>query len=148
LRGGSFGFGGGSDCSPGRLGQPITFGDERFSNHGHTTLVLDRVSLRHPLHMRLVGSFAVPGIGLAGVGLGFPPTYPGLPPSWKHRQGVHGFRLAPGKSFNMVLGVVSTGLAPARSLGMLIYYHDPAGKYVAVDRFAMIIAVGKSECSQ
>jgi len=108
--------------------------------------VLDRVGLRDPRHVRLVGSFAVPGIGLAGVGLGFPPTYSGLPPSWKHRQRVHGFRLAPGKLFNMVLGVASTGLAPARSPGMVIYYHDPAGRYVVVDHFAMIIAVGRREC--
>jgi hypothetical protein len=147
LRGGAFGYsGGGSDCSPGRLGQPVSFGDERFSNHGHTTLVLDRVGLRHPRHVRLVGSFAVPGVGLAGVGLGFPPTYSGLPPSWKHRQRVYGLRLAPGKSFNMVLGVVSTGGRPARSPGMAIYYHDQAGRYVAVDHFAMIIAVGRREC--
>src|SRR5437660_7999267 len=48
LRGGSFGFGGGSDCAPARVGHPITFGDERFTNHGRTTLVLDHVGLRHP----------------------------------------------------------------------------------------------------
>ena len=107
--------------------------------------MLDRVGLRDPRHVRLVGSFAVPGIGLAGVGLGFPPTYSGLPPSWKHRQRVHGFRLAPGKLFNMVLGVASTGLAPARSPGMVIYYHDPAGRYVAVDRFAMVIGAGRCQ---
>jgi hypothetical protein len=142
LRGGSFGFGGGSDCAPARVGHPITFGDERFTNHGHTTLVLDRVGLRHPSQVRLVGSYAVPGTYLVGVAH-WPPRYAGIPPSWKHRQLVHGFRLAPGKSFNMALGVSATGGPLARSPGMVIYYHDPAGRYVVVDHFAMIIAVGR-----
>jgi hypothetical protein len=147
LRGGAFGsIAGGSDCSPGRVGEGITFGDERFTNRSHATLVLDRVGLRHPHHVRLIGSFAVPGAGLAGVGRGFPPTYSGLPPTWKHRQRVHGFRLAPGKSFNMVIGLAATGAPPARSPGMAIYYHDPAGSYVADDQFAMIIAVGGRQC--
>jgi len=147
LSGGAFGsISGGSDCSPGRVGQPVTFGDERFTNHGHATLVLDRVGLRHPLHVRLVGSYAVPGMGLVGVGLGFPPTYSGLPSTWKHRQPVHAFRLAAGKSFDMALGVAATGGPPARSPGMVIYYHDPAGSYVADDHFAMIIAVGRRQC--
>jgi hypothetical protein len=35
---------------------------------------------------------------------------------------------------------------PARSPGMANYYHDLAGRYVAVDHLAMIIAVGRSEC--
>lgn len=144
--GGVFGYAGGSDCSPGRVGEPITFGDENFTNHGHTTLVLDRVGLRHPLHVRLIGSFAVPGTSGAGVGLGFPPRYSGLPRAWKHRQRVRGFRLPPGKSFNMVLGVAATGGRPARSPGMVIYYHDPAGRYVVVDHFEMVIAVNGRKC--
>ena len=109
--------------------------------------MLDRVGLRHPRHVRLVGSYAVPGVGLAGVGRGFPPRYSGLPPTWKHRQPVHGFHLAPGKSFNMVLGVVAaTGTPCARSPGMVIYYHDSAGSYVVDDHFAMSIAVGRRQC--
>jgi hypothetical protein len=148
LRGGPFGGpSGGADGADARVGQPVTFGDERFTNHGHTTVVLDRVALRHPRHVRLIGSYAVPGVGLAGVGRGWPPRYSGLPPTWKYRQPVHGFRLAPGKSFNMVLGVVAAAGTPcARSPGMVIYYHDSAGSYVADDHFAMIIAVGRREC--
>lgn len=149
LRGGPFGAPspGGSSCAGARVGEPETFGDERFTNHGHTTVVLDRVGLRHPYNMRLIGSYAVPGAGqLVGVARGFPPRYSGIPPAWKHRQQVHGFRLAPGKSFNMVLGVEATGAPRVRSPGMVIYYHDPAGSYVIDDRFAMIIAVGGRQC--
>jgi hypothetical protein len=147
LRGGVFGSAtGGFDCSPGRVRKPVTFGDETFRNHGHSTVVLDRVGLRRPRNVHLVGSYAVPGVQGAGVSRTFPPRYSGLPPAWKHRQRVHGFRLAPGKTFNMVLGVAATGGPPARSPGMVIYYHDPAGRYVAVDHFAMIIADGSREC--
>jgi hypothetical protein len=148
LRGGPFGASspGGAACGGARTGQPVAFGDERFTNHGHATLVLDRVSLRHPRNVRLVGSFAVPGTRMIGVAL-WPPMYRGIPPAWKHRQQVHGFRLAPGKTFNMVLGVVATGGPPARSPGMAIYYHDPAGSYVVVDRFAMVIALNGRKCN-
>lgn len=149
LRGGPFGASspGGSACAPARVGEPETFGDERFTNRGHATVVLDRVGLRHPRHMRLIGAYAVPGAGqLVGVARGFPPRYSGLPPAWKQRQRVHSFRLAPGKSFNMVLGVAATGAPPVRSPGMVIYYHDPAGSYVIDDRFAMVIAVDGRQC--
>jgi len=83
---------------------------------------------------------------MVGVTRGFPPSYSGLPPTWKHRQRVRGFRLAPGKSVNMVLGLAATGGPCARSPGMVIYYHDPAGSYVVEDHFAMIIAVGGRQC--
>jgi hypothetical protein len=147
LRGGPFGApSGGGTGTKARVGQPIAFGDERFTNHGHATLVLDRVGLRQPRHLRLVGSYAVPGTLMIGVAR-WPPRYRGIPPSWKHRRQVHGFRLAPGKSFNMVLGVLATTGTPcARSPGMVIYYHDPAGSYVVVDHFAMAIEVGKRDC--
>jgi hypothetical protein len=147
LHGGAFGYaGGGSDCSPARAGQPVSFGDEQFTNRGHDTLVLDRVGLRQPIHVRLVGSLVVPGIDGIGVIRGFPPRFRPVPPTWKNRQQVHGFRLAPGKSFQMVLGVVAPGARPARSPGMVIYYHDPAGRYVVEDHLAMIIAVGRRDC--
>jgi hypothetical protein len=149
LRGGPFGAPspGGSACASSPVGKPVTFADERFINHGHATLVLDRVALRRPRNMRLIGSYAVPGVWIVGVAGGFPPTYSGLPPTWKDRQRVHGFRLAPGRSFNMPLGIVATGGPRVRSPGMVIYYHDPAGSYVLQDRFAMILDVGRRKCA-
>jgi hypothetical protein len=144
LGGGAFGsISGGEDCAPGRLGQPVTFGDERFTNHGHATVVLDRVALLHPDHERLVGSYAVPGTFLIGVPGDWPPKYAGMPSTWKHRQPVHRFRLATGKSFNMVLGVAATATGRASSRGMLIYYHDSSGTYVTSNHLAMTIAVSK-----
>lgn len=145
LGGGAFGsISGGNDCAPAHVGQPETFGDERFTNHGHATVVLDRVILLHPRHERLIGSYAVPGIYLTGQ-VPWPPSW-GVPPTWKDRQPVHGFRLAPGRSFNMALGVTATTTGMASSQGMVIYYHDPAGSYVLRNGFGMLIAVGKARC--
>jgi hypothetical protein len=134
----------GSICVPGREG-PQTFGDQIYTNYGHTTVVVDRVTLLDPHNQRLIGSYAVPG--REGVGaIHWPPTG-WLPPGWKDRQPVHGFRLAPGKSLNMAIGVtaIKAGRA-ATSQGILVYYHDPAGSYVARNYFANILAATRTGC--
>jgi hypothetical protein len=131
----------GSDCAPARLGRPVAFGDEGFTNHGHATVVLDRVALLDPRHERLTASEAVPGRLFVGVTNNWPPRYAGIPPTWKERRPMRGYRLAPGKSFNMVLGVEATGIPRGTSRGIVIYYHDSAGSYVTRNHFAMIIAV-------
>ena len=106
-----------SVCAPG--GQPWAFGLDQFTNYGHITVVLDRVVLLHPRNEHLVGSYAVPGDRVVGV-VHWPPRNPQTQPAWKDRKPVHGFRLAPGKSFNMVLGVAAiAGGRRATSLGML-----------------------------
>lgn len=62
----------------------------------------------------------------------WPPHYAGMPPGWKDRQPVPGFRLAPGKSFNLVLGLAAIAAGRrAISKGELVYYHDSSGSYVA-----------------
>jgi hypothetical protein len=145
LGGGAFGsISGGEDCAPG--GQPQTFGDERFTNHGEAAVVLDRVALLHPHNERLIGSYAVPGTLLIGT-VPWPPKYAGMPSTWKYREPVHGFRLAPGKSFNMVLGVTAIATGRAISQGMVIYYHDSAGSYVTSNYLAMTIAATKRGCN-
>ena len=133
----------GANCVPG--GQQQTFGDQVFTNHGHATIVLDRVALLHPHNEHLVGSYAVPGTLLIGV-VPWPPKYADMPSTWKHRQPVHRFQLAAGKSFNMVLGAAATATGQASSQGMLVYYHDSAGSHVARNDFAMTIAATRNGC--
>jgi hypothetical protein len=135
----------GENCVTRFVSELQTFGDQQFTNQGHATVVLDRVVLLHPHNERLIGSYAVPGAVLIGV-VPWPPKYRGMPPAWKDRQPVHGFRLAPGKTFNMVLGVTAAGPGRATSQGMLVYYHDSAGSYVSPNYFAMIIVATKSGC--
>jgi len=134
----------GSICVPG--GRAQTFGDQQFTNFGHTTVVLDRVVLLRPHNQRLVGSYAVPGDLLVGAPGGWPPKNPGIP-TWKNRRAVHGFRLVPGKTFNLVLGVAAVAAGRrATSQGMLVYYHDSAGTYVAKNYFGNIIAANTHTC--
>jgi hypothetical protein len=133
----------GANCVPG--GHAQTFGDQLFTNHCRVAVVLDGVTLLHPRNERLIGSYAVPGTLLIGI-VFWPPKYPGMPSTWIHRKPVHGFRLAPGKSFNMVLGVTTATSGRASSQGMLVHYHDSTGMYVARNYFAMIIAASKRGC--
>ena len=147
LSGGSFGSPGGSIvCVPGRVGQPFAFGVDTFTNHGHVTIMLDRVALLHPRHERLIGSYAVPGLYMVGA-VHWPPRNPPTSRNWKDRQPVHGFRLAPGKTFNMVLGLVATARGRVASQGMRIYYRGTAGSsYLTLDRNQMVIAATKRGC--
>jgi hypothetical protein len=134
----------GSFCAPG--GGPRAFGFDQFTNYGHTTVVLDRVVLLHPHNEHLVGSYVVPGDRILGV-VSWPVTNHQTQPAWKDRRFVHGFRLAPGKTFNMVLGVAAIDAGRrATSQGMLVYYHDPSGAYVAKDYDASIIAAKTQTC--
>ena len=140
----------GSICVPG--GRPQTFGDQQFTNYGHITVVVDRVVLLDPDNEHLVGSYVVPTDLLVGT-VPWPPKYPGtpsipgIPTAWKHRQPVDGFRLAPGKTFNMVLGVAAIAAGRrATSQGMLVYYHDSSGSYVARNYFANIISANTHTC--
>lgn len=134
-----------SVCAPG--GQPWAFGFDQFTNYGHTTVVLDRVVLWHPRNEHLVGSFAVPGDRVVGV-VHWPPRNPQTQPAWKDRQLVHGFRLAPGRSFNMVLGIAAiAGGRRATSQGELVYYRDSSGSYVAKSNSPNIIAANTHTCA-
>jgi hypothetical protein len=116
-----------------------------FTNYGTATVILDRVVLLRPHNERLVGSFAVPGARVLGEEYWPVVSHPGQP-NWKYRQPVHGFRLAPGKSFNMILGIAAIAPARATSQGMLVYYHNSSGSYVAKDLWANIIAANTHTC--
>jgi hypothetical protein len=127
-------------CAPG--GRTWAFGWDQFTNHGHTTVVLNRVVLLRPRNEHLADAIAVPGDEVVGLTY-WPPKGTGLPPGWKHRQPVPGFRLAPGKSFNLVLGVVAiTQGRHASSRGAQVYYHDSSGRYVVKSYTANIISAG------
>ena len=135
----------GSECAPG--GRPVAFGLTSFTNYGHTAVVLDRVDLLHPHNQHLVGSYAVPGDRVVGV-MYWPVRNPPTQPAWNDRQPVHGFRLMAGKSFNMVLGIAAIVKGHrATSQGMLVYYHDSSGSYVAKDYWANIIATNTHTCA-
>jgi hypothetical protein len=127
-------------------GRRKAFGIAQFTNYGHVTVVLDRVVLLHPRNERMFASDVVPGIRLVAGAISWPPNWPSLRRLWTTRKPVPGYRVAPGKSFEMVLGVTPTSWRTGNSQGLLVYYHDPAGSYVAPNYFGMEIAAGKNGC--
>ena len=88
---------GGAECQVTHVGQIVTFGLETFTNYGQTTLVLDGASLLHSRGLRVVGSAAMPGEQELGEMFGWPPKHRDMPPGWKHRRVVHGFRPGTGQ---------------------------------------------------
>jgi hypothetical protein len=125
-------------CAPG--GRSYAFGLDSFTNYGHTTVILDRFVLIHPRNQHLIAGYVVPGDSLVG-DVYWPPGDPG----WKDRRPVPGFRVAPGKTFNLVLGLVAiTRGRRAISMGELVYYHDASGSYVANSNSVNVIAAGPS----
>jgi hypothetical protein len=62
------------------------------------------------------------------------------------RQPVHGFRLAPGKEFNLALGTAADTRPLAEARGMVIRYHDKADRYVYTNHFGMLITATGHEC--
>jgi len=133
----------GFDCVPGGEGQ--TFAGQTFTNHGNIPVILDRIVLLRASNERIIGSYAMPGQRLIGI-VPWPPKYRHMPPTWKDRQPVRGFRVTSGKSFNMVLGTEAIVAGRATAKGMLIYYHDSRGAYVAKNLVGMIIAASKHGC--
>ena len=141
----------GEICAPGDEG-PIAFGDQVYTNYGHTTVTLDRIVLTDPHNQRMIGAYAMPlppNVSPVGTVLWPPTSSPGFPDpaTWKYRQPVHGYRVAPGKVFNMVLGLAAVGPGRSTSSGTLVYYHDAAGTYVAKNYWANIIAATKTGCN-
>jgi hypothetical protein len=142
---------GGVQCAPGGEG-PITFGDQVYTNYGHTTVTLDRIVLTDPHNQRIIGAYAMPlpatesVVGTVQWPVGTTRGFP-LPATWKDRQAVHGYQVAPGKTFNMVLGLAPVGAGRATSSGTLVYYRDAAGTYVAKNDFQNIIAATKTGCN-
>jgi hypothetical protein len=137
----------GGECATRFYGRRMAFGIAQFTNYGHAAVVLDRVVLLHPRNERLFASDVVPGRALVAGAITWPPNWPSVRGTWKTRRPVRGYRVAPGKTFEMVLGVAPGGPRNATSQGMLVYYHDPAGSYVAPNYFGMQIAVGKNGCA-
>ena len=137
----------GGECATRFYGRLWAFGIAQFTNYGHATVLLDRVVLLHPRNERLIGSDVVAGRRTVIGAITWPPNWPSVRRAWKTRQPVRGYRVAPGKMFEMVLGVAPTGPRNATSQGMLVYYHDPSGSYVAPNHFGMQIAVGKNGCN-
>jgi hypothetical protein len=123
----------------------VTYGLERWTNRTSQTIVFDRVGLRSPKHLELIGASVTPGLYVVGIWDSWPPGYRSLPPAfrrgWERRQPVAGYRLATGATAGIALGLETTGSARRGSTpGLLLWYHDKSGSYLLRDdlRVALI----------
>jgi hypothetical protein len=109
-----------------RPGAPETIGFIEFGNTGSVPLVITRVTLRDPRHLRLLGSYLVPVIsGEIGAASGWPPRpSPGapLPRGWKLRQ-------PPGH------------LPGGSAAGVNIYYHSGGTRYVRESNVRLMLQI-------
>lgn len=127
-------------CAPG--GHSYTFGLDHFTNYGHRMVVLDRLILIHRHNLRLLGALCRAGREgdrrrILTAALRWHAAWMEKPPARTR------FRVAPGKSFNLVLGLAAiTAGRSAISKGELVYYHDSSGSYVANSDSENVIEAG------
>ena len=140
---------GSAQCISGRLGQGVTYGDERFTNSADVPVTINSAGLRRPRRLKLLGAIAVPGKYVVGTWDTWPPVITGYPQQereWTHREPASGYRIRPGGIVNIVIGVAATADPGGRSPGLLIRYHDANGSYVLEDDVAIIVSTRSRGC--
>jgi hypothetical protein len=135
-------------CLPARLDHTDSDGVQNFKNYGHSTIVINHVTLAAPRHLKLTGAIAIPGIWLAGSWLSYPPPAAQLPRDvrWSQHRPAAGFQVLPGHWVNIVLGVEATAAPGGRSPGMIVAYHIGSSQYVLQSHVAVIIKVPPARC--
>jgi hypothetical protein len=130
------------ECIPAaRPGAPDTEGADDFTNTGSVPLTITRVSLDHPHHLALLGTWLVPtASSLVGAATGFPPTGQARPAHWAERQRPGHFRLMPGKPVEIVVGVAATARPRGISPGVRIWYRAGGTEYVRQSTVEIIVS--------
>lgn len=130
-------------------GQPESDGFTEYSNLGSAPLVITRVSLAAPRHLALLGSYLVPTGGTElGESATFPPkstTGSPLPPGWAGRQKPGHFRLMPGKSVNIIVGIEATVRPGGMSPGVEIWYTEAGTSYVRKSNWTVQVSIPRCE---
>lgn len=126
-----------SNCLPGGPKVRVdTEGNQNVTNSGHDTIVVDRLVLASPRHLKLTGAYLVPGQGLVG-------TWPSFPPpagkvdryvQWNRRERPAGARIPPGQTVNLVFGVEQTTNGPGSTAGIEVLYHDGGTRHSDMPR--------------
>src|SRR5690242_9707666 len=86
-------------CIPAQVGQARTDGIDGAKNTGKTAVVIDRIALASPRHIKMTGAYVVPGEHWIGEAATFPPAASSIEPgvNWSARHKPAGARIAPGK---------------------------------------------------
>ncbi|MFC8430784.1 hypothetical protein [Streptomyces sp. NPDC057253] len=147
--------GSGEECLPQKKGGSAWFGGDELHNYGHKAVVIDRVTLRKPIGLRLVESLIVSNSTASiGYGYGWPPTpearnQPGI--DWPHRRRAVGATIAPQPNDtkvanNLVLHLQVTGSSDVHMTGILVEYHTGSSQYVWHNVLGLTVETKKPTC--
>jgi hypothetical protein len=131
----------------GHLGLAYTEGLDSFTNTGHDTLIIDRVTITSVSHMRLVGGYIVPGRSVVGSFHTFPPPAGQLSKGvqWARRRLPAGTRVRPGDWINVVVGLAPT--ATTGNAKVEVIYRDGDTRYERVSALRTIIKTPPLRCT-
>jgi len=130
------------------VGQALTIGIDSAKNTGGTTLVIDRIALASPRHIRLTGAYVVPGENLVGEEATFPPPASEIPANvqWSRRHKPAGARLSPGQWSGFVVGLAPVSRATASTAGLVVFYHVGSAQYEWRSHVRIVIKVPPMRC--
>jgi len=136
-------------CFPGQAHGKYAYGVEDFTNQAHQTVTFNRVGLRDPVHLKVLGAYLAARDRSPQIGAdeGWPPRLPPGLTDWARHRPVAGYQLRPGATTEVILGFQLTAPAGGRSPGMLIWYQTAGGSYLLRDDLAIQVAPVGRECS-
>lgn len=139
---------GATACLPGRSGHANTDGLENYLNSGHSTVIIDRVSLAKPSGLKLAGAYVVPGRYSVGTWATFPPPAGQLPHGveWAKRRPPAGTRVPPGHRINVVAGIEPVHDATGSTAGIVVWYHDGSTHYQRQSTVRVVIKISPARC--
>jgi hypothetical protein len=136
-------------CMPDPGRTAVTVGETSFRDDGSVPLVIRKIVLDNPRHVRLLGAFVAPGLEQAGNYFSYPPPDSQLPPGVKlavwHRA--DGYVARPRQWFGPIVGLQPTAGAARgsyASTGMNIIYSYQGTQYTLNTEFVVQLKIGAS----
>lgn len=142
-------------CAPLAVGHILTDGFDVLMDQGRQPVTIERLSLRSPRGLRLVGAYIVPlarpDSDATGFWLAFPPPARQLAREttgveWARRENPHGARILPGHKVNTVLGIRLTGRRPASAIGLDVRYESGGQQYDFITHSHLVIKPAPESC--
>jgi hypothetical protein len=139
-----------TECLPGSPRHADTEGLQDFTNSGQDTVTIDAIQFADPRNLKLTGAYVVPGEGVLGSWLSFPPPASAFLSGvdWSARQQAAGARIKPGETADLVLGLRPASDATASTSGAEVLYQDGSTHYELRFNLAVIITVPPGSCSK
>lgn len=133
---------------PAAVGQARTVGIDGAKNTGGTALVIDRIAVASPRHIRLTGAYVVPGENWIGIARTFPPPASSIGPrvDWSGRHKPAGALIPPGKWAGFVVGLAPVSHATASIAGLVVFYHVGSSHYEWRSRTRIVLKVPPRRC--